>query len=180
MNPLDRAIGFFAPEKALRRVQARRSLALEKRSYDAGRPTRSTAGWRRPSTSARSETYEGLPYLRASSHDIVRNNPHGAKILGDLAKDLVGTGIILRADTGNKALNKRVDALADEFFETIDIDGVTENFAGFQMLAARALFEGGEAVLRRHIRPQRIGLTVPLQFSLFEREQLIGCFFSLF
>ena len=172
MNPLDRAIGFFAPSAALRRVEARQRLetAGQKRFYDAGRPSRATAGWRRPFTSSRSETYAGLPYLRASSHDVVRNNPHGAKIIADLANDLIGTGILPRADTGNKRLNKRVDALAAEFFAAMDADGVTNNYAGYQLLATRAFLEGGEAVSRRLLRPSRMGLKVPLQFSLMESE----------
>lgn len=170
MNPLDRAIGFFAPERALRRERARQELAAQARSYDAGRPSRSTAGWRRPFTSARSETYAALPYLRASSHDIVRNNPHGAKIIGDLAKDIIGTGIMPRANTGSKALNKKVDAVMGEYLAQIDADGITENYAGFQMLAARAFLEGGEAVFRRFVRPSRLGLAVPLQFALMEGE----------
>ena len=171
MNPLDRAIGFFAPATALRRLGARQQLArATKRFYDAGAPTRSTAGWRRPFSSARSETYQALPYLRAGSHDVVRNNPHGAKALGSLADDLIGTGIMPRANTGRKALNKKVDAVAAEFFASIDADGITKNYPAFQRLAARAFFEGGEAVLRRYVRPTKLGLAVPLQFALLEGE----------
>lgn len=171
MNPLDRAIGFFAPATALRRLGARQQLArATKRLYDAGAPTRTTAGWRRPFSSARSETYQALPYLRAGAHDIVRNNPHGAKALGSLADDLIGTGIMPRANTGRKALNKKVDAVAAEFFAAIDADGITKNYPAFQRLAARAFFEGGEAVLRRYVRPTRLGLAVPLQFALLEGE----------
>lgn len=148
--------------------------AAQKRFYDAGRPSRSTALWRRPFTSARSETYAALPYLRASSHDTVRNNPHGAKMVADLAKDIIGTGITPRADTGNEALNKEVDEVAAEFFANIDADGITKNYAGFQLLAARAMLEGGEAVFRRYVRPTRVatrlGLKVPLQFALCEGE----------
>lgn len=170
MNRLDRVIGFFAPERALRRTQARAQLAQATRFYDAGQPTRATAGWRRPLTSARSETYAALPYVRASSHDVARNNPHAAKIIADLAKDCIGTGIVPRADTGNKRLNKRVDAVAKEFFASMDADGVTQNYAGYQLLAARALFEGGEAVSRRLVRPMSLGLPLPLQFALMEGE----------
>lgn len=172
MNRLDRAISVFAPQAALRRVRARQQLAGLQRSYDAGRPTRSTAGWRRPFTSARSETYAGLPYLRASAHDLVRNNPHIAKVAADLAKDLVGTGIMPRADTGKKSLNKQVDAVAAEFFGAMDADGITKNYSGYQLLMARAFFEGGEAVHRRLIRPSRLKLPLPLQFALLEGDYI--------
>lgn len=172
MNAIDRAIGWVAPQMALRRAEARTALAVQQRSYDAGRPTRSTAGWRRPFTSARSETYAALPYVRASAHDLVRNNPHAAKVVGSLAVDLIGTGIVPKANTGNKRLNKRIDAVAKRFFAEMDADGITKNYAGFQLLAARALLEGGEAIFRRYVRPTSIGLHVPLQFSLLESEYL--------
>ena len=81
MNKLDRVIGYFSPKRALRRTQARGQLSQAIRAYDAGQPTRATAGWRRPFTSARSETYAALPYLRASAHDVVRNNPHAASLV---------------------------------------------------------------------------------------------------
>ncbi|WP_158810222.1 phage portal protein [Beijerinckia sp. L45] len=142
------------------------------RTYDAAKPGRATAGWRRPWTSARSETYLALPWLRASSHDLVRNDPHSAKIIGTLATDLVGTGIMPKANTGNKRLNKKVDEIAKAFFANMDADGVTANYAGFQLLAARSFLESGEAILRRYIRPSRMGLKVPLQFSLLESEFL--------
>ena len=170
MNPLDRAIGFFSPHAALARVKARNSLQAAQRFYDAGQPTRATAGWRRPWTSAKSETYASLRYLRSSAHDIVRNNPHGAKMVADLAKDTIGTGIMPRANTGKKRLDKKVDAIAKEFFKAMDADGITHNYAGFQLLAARALYEGGEGVVRRLVRPTRLGLKVPLQFALMEGE----------
>lgn len=173
MNPLDRAIGFFSPATALRREKERQQLkVVAKRFYDAGAPTRTTAGWRRPFSSARSETYQALPFLRAGAHDIVRNNPHGAKALGSLADDLVGTGIMPRANTGRKTLNKKVDAVAAEFFAAIDADSITKNYPAFQRLAARAFFEGGECVLRRYVRPNRLGLSVPLQFALLEGEYI--------
>ncbi len=172
MNALDRLIGYVAPTTAVRRVESRARLAASQRFYDAARPGRGTAGWRRPFTSARSETYAGLPWLRASAHDVVRNNPHAAKIVSSLAHDLIGTGIMPRADTGRKALNKKVDALAAEFFRDMDADGITKNYPGYQVLAARALFEGGEAVSRRFIRPRRLGLKVPLQFALLEGEYI--------
>lgn len=162
MNPISRALNWVARRPA--------GPAVQKRFYDAGRPSRSTALWRRPFTSARSETYAALPYLRASAHDIVRNNPHGAKAIADLAKDMIGTGIMPRADTGSEELNKKVDEVAADFFATIDADGITKNYAGFQTLAARSMLEGGEAVVRRYIRPTRLGLKVPLQFALMEGE----------
>ena len=90
--------------------------------------------------------------------------------MADLAKDCIGTGIVPRANTGRKGLNKKVDAVAAKFFAAMDADGITQNYAGFQLLAARAMFEGGEAVLRRLVRPTRLGLAVPLQFALMEGD----------
>lgn len=172
MNLLDRAIGWVSPETGLRRAAARTRLGAQKRLYDAATPSRQTAPWRRPFTSSRSETYLALPWLRASAHDNARNDPHTAKAIGTLAVDLVGTGIKPKAATGNKRLNKKVDAVLADALKAIDADGVTPNFWGFQLLAARTFFEDGEAILRKRVRPTRLGLSVPLQFSLMEGEFL--------
>ncbi len=149
MNAVDRLVGYFSPAAGLRRAQDRQQLASVSRSYEAARPNRATAGWRRPATSARSETYVALRELKAGSHDTVRNNPHGAKIISTLAVDIVGTGIQPRADTGNKALNRKVDKLAKRFFKRMSVDETVKSYGGYQLLAARAFLEGGEAVHRR-------------------------------
>ncbi len=81
MNAVDRLVGYFSPAAGLRRAQDRQQLASVSRSYEAARPNRATAGWRRPATSARSETYVALRELKAGSHDTVRNNPHGANVV---------------------------------------------------------------------------------------------------
>ncbi len=81
MNAVDRLVGYFSPAAGLRRAEARQQLVGAARSYEAARPNRATAGWRRPATSARSETYTALRDLRAGSHDTVRNNPHGANVV---------------------------------------------------------------------------------------------------
>ena len=170
MNSVDRLIGYFAPGRAVQRAKHRQQLATTQRFYEAAKPGRATAGWRRPFTSAASETYAGLPWLRASSHDLGRNNPHAAKIISSLATGLIGNGIRPQANTGNKRLNKKVDALAKRFFREMDADGITENFAAFQTLLARSFLEGGEAVIRKYVRPTGAGLNVPLQFALLEGD----------
>ncbi len=170
MNTVDRLVGYFAPGAALQRAKARQQLEANQRFYDAARPGRQNAGWRRPFTSAPSETYAGLPWLRASAHDLGRNNPHAAKIISSLATGLIGNGIRPQANTGNKRLNKRVDAIAKRFFREMDADGTTENLAAFQTLLARSFLEGGEAVIRKYVRPSKSGLQVPLQFALLEGD----------
>ena len=170
MNAVDRVVGYFSPATGLARAKARQQLAASQRFYDAAKPGRQTAGWRRPFTSAASETYAGLPWLRASAHDLGRNNPHAVKAISSLATGLIGSGIRPQANTGNKRLNRKVDALAKQFFREMDVDGVTKNFAGFQVLLARAFLEGGEAVLRRYVRPTSASLAVPLQFGLLEGD----------
>ena len=169
MNLLDRAIGYVSPAAGLRRQQARRLLGA-RRNYDAAQPSRATAGWRRPFTSSRSETYLALPWLRAGSHDLVRNDPHVAKIIGSLTVDIVGTGIMPKANTGNKRLNRKVDALAERFFLEMSADGATSNLAGYQALAVRAFLEGGEVMSRRYVRSTSEDFAVPLQFALLESE----------
>ncbi len=52
----------------------------------------------------------------------------------------------------------------------MSIDEAVKNYGGYQLLATRSFLESGEAVHRKLLRPVRLGLPVPLQFSLMESE----------
>ena len=170
MNRLDRLVGWFAPERGLARARARIQAEALARFYDAARPGRATHGWPAPQTSAASETYAALPWLRARSRDLERNNPHIAKMNASLVDNLVGDGIMPKANTGDEQRDAYIDReIAAPFFEALDADGM-HDLVGLQRLGARIMISGGEAVLRRRRRFSSDALPLPLQLQLLEGD----------
>lgn len=176
LTKLDRLVGWFSPRRGLARARARTALTalpeLQARFYDAARASRQTYGWLAGLTSANAETWGGLAVLRARSRELVRNNPHARKAISSLVNNCIGTGIRIRAKTGDAALDKRVNALfADEFGKNCDVEG-HYHFAGLQKLAVRSFFEGGEAIFLRRPQAKSSGLKVPLQYQVIEGDFL--------
>lgn len=173
-NLLDRAIGYVAPGWGAQRARSRAITdLLEQRGYDGARVSRRTDGWTPVSSSANAEVGRDAVRLRDRSRDLVRNNPHMAKAITSLVANIIGTGIVPRADTGNDTLNKRIDAAFAQFVGSADADGQLD-FYGLQTLACRAMIESGEVVLRRRPRRSSDGLAVPMQVQVLEADMLDG------
>lgn len=103
--------------------------------------------------------------------DLVRNNPHAAKAVSSLVAYIIGDGIMPRAKTGDRALDKKVNDLWDKFAAKADADGQLDVY-GLQTLIAREMIEGGEALVRRRNRRLRDGLPVPVQFQVLESDMI--------
>ncbi len=169
---LDRAIGWVSPKAGLARQVARAKMAIARRGYDAAGSSRQTWGWTVSGFSANAETYGALWALRARARDLVRNNAHAAKAIEVLVNNLVGTGIVVRAKTGDDALDKRINELWATHADELDADG-RHDFFGLQRVAARAWFESGEVLLRRRRRRPSDGFAVPVQRQLLEGDLLV-------
>ena len=167
----DRAIGVVAPRAALRRVLARQSLGALSRGYDGAAKGRRTDGWRAAGTSADSEVAIAGALLRDRMRDLVRNNPHAAKAVSVLVNNIVGSGIIPRAASGNEKLDAQANKLWASWAAQCDADGQLD-FDGLQTLACRQMIEAGEVLLRRRPRRPGDGLDVPLQLQLLEADML--------
>lgn len=171
MNFLDRAIGFVRPASALRRARQRAAIAMLTRSYEGARAGRRTEGWTVAGASANAEIGGALPRLRDRTRDLVRNNPYAAKAVQAVVSNLVGTGILPRARSGDTGVNEQADRLWTRFAEGCDADGLTD-FSGLQALIVRAMVESGECLLRFRERRIADGLAVPLQLQLLEPDHL--------
>lgn len=162
------------PRWALERARARLQFdAL--RNYDAAKSSRRTRGWRAGNGSADAEVAPALPVLRARSRDLVRNNPYASAGLDGLISFQVGTGIVPRSATGDKALDKLADALFAEWSTTCDLAGEGDFFQ-LQALAARERAEAGEVLTmlvpltKAEMRAR--GTPVPLALQMLEADYL--------
>ena len=168
---LDRAIGAVAPRTALKRVLARQSFEAIARGYDGAAQGRRTGGWRTSATSADAEVAIAGALLRDRMRDLVRNNPHAAKAVSALVNNIIGSGIIARAASGNEKIDAQANKLWANWSAQCDADGQLD-FLGLQTLACRQMIEAGEVFLRRRPRRLNDGLDVPLQLQLLEADML--------
>lgn len=171
LDLLDRAIGAFAPQAALRRLKARAELAALARGYDGAARGRRTEGWRSANSSADHEIAAAGSLLRARMRDLVRNNPHAAKAVSVLVNNIIGAGIIPRAASGKARLDAEVNALWEAWSIQCDADGQLD-FLGLQTLACRQMVEAGEVLVRKRPRRASDGLVVPLQLEVLEADML--------
>jgi len=167
---IDSALAIVAPRRAATRYAAKVAIANLRRGYEAGGKTRATEGWRGSNASADAEIAVAGPVLRDRSRDLVRNNALAAQAVQVLVNNIVGPGIRPRAASGNKALNKRVDALWRGFAGSCDFYGHTD-FHGLLNLAVREMVEAGDILALKITTPSG-GKTVPLKIQLREIDHL--------
>ena len=107
--------------------------------------------------------------LRAVSHRLMRDNPHARKGKTTFISNMVGDGIVPRADTGNEELDETVRNLWNRWAKRAEAGGRLDVY-GLQQVAAGAWFESGEVLARRWIRSTSEGLAVPMQLQLLESD----------
>jgi lambda family phage portal protein len=172
---LDRAIGVFAPlaaaQRGLARVAMRDVDALLARRFDAASSKGRAQTWRPTGGSANAENYPALDLIRRRARDMAMNDGWGAQICQKLPAKMIGTGILPRADSKDKAVRERARDAWLSFVENSDPSGQSD-FYGQSLLAAATLVRSGEALVRWRIRSKDSGLRVPLQCEVLEPDYL--------
>lgn len=143
------------------------------RAYEGAGKGKRVQNWRTPSTSVNAENLPALSTLRDRSRDLIRNNGYAAKAIAELVGNTIGTGIIAKISSPRAGAEKALRAAWESWAETteIDADGL-HDFYGLQALMARAMFEGGEVLIRRRWRNFSDGLSVPMQIQILESDYL--------
>jgi lambda family phage portal protein len=140
---LDRLIEPFNPDLAARRLRARSGLSLA-RQFDVAATSRRTRNWNRPSTDADAESWRARAKLRASGHDLVRNNKYAEAGVRHLVADMIGDGIAPQFSHAEPAVAQKAQ---DEWKRWAEgkVDG-HDDFYGFQKTAAWGVVVGGETL----------------------------------
>ncbi|RKP43800.1 phage portal protein [Pararobbsia silviterrae] len=163
-NLFDRAVEYFAPMRAAKRLRAR--MALDSvRGFDGAKRGPRSAGWKAGGGSANAELAPALATLRNRSRDLVRNNGHIKHALNVKVGNLIGTGIKAKFD------DEALQALWNDWIEECDAGGLLD-FNGIQAQTCRAMEESGECFLRFRTRTLDDDLTVPLQLQVLEADFL--------
>lgn len=164
INPIDRVIGFFDPDRGLRRHRAR---TLLHRAYE-GASLRD--GWRpkRPGASANADHAADAATLRVRSRSLEQNVPYIAQGMRSHVANIVGTGIVPKSLA---AEGRKLDETWARFVPMADADGQLDAY-GLMALAYRTAERDGECLMR--IRSRRIedGLPAPVQFQVLEIDWL--------
>lgn len=143
------------------KVAAAAQAAFQNR-YDAGGNGPRVKRWNPPATGPQ-KALQGFERMRSRVHDAVRNDWAAESSTQKWVTNLVGTGIRPRFKS------KPHRAIWDMFVKTADADGVLDVY-GLQVLTGRALFDGGEAFLRRRPRRATSPLDIPVQVQVIEGE----------
>lgn len=167
MNPLDRVIGYFSPERGERRAAAR----LRLRAYDAALSGPRRQGFGGRSTSANVEVGSGLRPLRDRARSMVRNTAHGHAIVDVMVRHVVGTGMTPVWDTGSDALDNRASDLFEGWCRRSDVEGEMD-FSAQQQLAARSMVEAGEMVARLVDLRRSDDREIPFRVQLLEGDHI--------
>ena len=152
-------------------IEGYRRRHAERFRYDGATAGRRAYGWYANSTDVNVELMGSLIWLRNRSRDLIRNNPYAARAVEELAGNVVGTGIVPKAKTGNAGIDKLIDAEWPFFAEACDTPQRLD-FYGMQTLTVRTMAESGEAIVRFRPQAADFGLRIPLQRQMLEADFL--------
>lgn len=167
-NLLDRAVSWVSPAAGVRRMRARAALDSAReviRGFDGAGRNIKGLNWRTPGTSGTAELAPALSALRNRSRALVRDNgyiKHAVRVWG---ANLVGTGIVAKLE------NPSVQKVWNQWITQCDADGLL-NFAGQQLMVARAMRVSGECLVRFRVRRPDDDMVVPLQLQVLEADFL--------
>lgn len=178
---LDRAIERLAPAWALRRHQARTTMALSGGYVGAGYSER-MAYWQPGVQDADADTLGDLRELRARSRDLVRNSPIAAGAVETQVTHVVGSGLTLQsridaealglssdeAEAWQAATERRYRLWASSTYCDV-ADELT--FAEQQDLALRTRIESGDAFVVLASKP-RPGWPFTLALQIIEADRI--------
>lgn len=163
-NMLDRAIAYFSPVKAQKRMAARGVMAVAGGYYGARRDVASLGAWQPTGGGPNADIISDLPMLRARSRDLGRNAPIVVGANNTAIRGIVGTGLSCTpaidanvlglseeaAATWNKGARARYEVWAASRDVAVNRRG---NAYDLQKLARRTWQESGDvAVLTPLVR----------------------------
>jgi lambda family phage portal protein len=177
---LDKLIGVFSPQAAVRRTQHRKTL---QRMYAGAEASRLTNNKKPKNQSADSELLGpfGADSLRAWSRALVRDNAYAWGVVDTIVSSVIGTGITAQSQvetpegTDVEDVNEVRDKVWQEWCEVCDVNGRL-NFAEIQQLAQREMVEAGEVLIHLVNTPSNkyrgIYRPVPFALELIEADRL--------
>lgn len=173
MNPLDSAIAFFAPGRAVKRAQARMAL----RHYESAEPSRLRT-IKRSRQSIDHDTLRGAKTIREAARWMDQNYDLALGALDVLVRNVVGTGIVpepltrLRDGTLASDFNTELSAWFTKWSRYPEVTGELD-YSAAQRLKALTLFRDGESFtqyVQGEFPSQPHGTEVPFSIELIDPD----------
>ena len=180
---IDDVVGFFSPERAMRRKTFRQVIRIGASYFQGARKNRLTYNWATGQESADTAIYSDLQILRDRSRDLNRNNSIASGITTTVCVNVIETGITpqSRIDTKNgfidpdkaKAFQSQAEAIWQKWGPWADASRRL-TIDEIQALAVRQILESGEFLAtRRALKPER-GRPYMLCLDIIEPDRLGG------
>ena len=175
-NIVDKAIEFFSPARAVRRLRARAMMSLAGGYIGASRSRRQLKQWSPYGYDADSDILFDLPTLRERSRDLIRNTPLATGAIKTKVSNIVGSGLKLQSRIDRGVLNL-TDSQADAweakterewrlFWESKDCDSArTLNGNAITRMVYRQTIENGDVFvllprIQRKDNPYKLTLQI--------------------
>lgn len=145
INWLDRLIGFFSPETAYKRIAYRQA-------YSAGEMHRRQDGWMPVDGNAERLNTMSREIVRRKARDLERNSDIMNALLAAFERNVVGSGFVPQADTGDEELNNQIERVFREWCKpkNCDISGVQSFNEMCNMIVRRLKVDGGILLLKTY------------------------------
>lgn len=191
MNLLEKTIGFFSPEKALKRADARRKLQVVNNLVGSGSgygrhgasyAKKSLMAWMSSGRNADDDIVDSIETLRGRSRDLYMGVPLATGALKTVRTNVVGSGLLLNAQIDAKFLGL-TDEQAQEWernverewklwAETVQCDVERrQNFYQLQSLVLLSALMSGDVFVTMPII-KRVGSVYDLRIGLIEADRV--------
>lgn len=176
----DRIVAWFSPAAGMERLKARVVMDASGGFKAASQSSRAMRNWWTTETSANADISPGLPRMRARSRDLVRNTPLATGAVNTVVTNVVGDGLVLKAQIDRSVLNMTTEqadaweaAAEREFAIWAKRPDFTDrqNFDGLQQLALRSMLESGDCFVVRRRRIDR-GDVYGVKLQLVEADRV--------
>lgn len=194
MNFLDRVVGYFSPERAVRRLGARSALdQIEKLAggsggYEAAKMSRLNRLMRGTRENENAIPRAQVDRLRWMSWNLYRNNPFARKIVRNLSAKVIGRGIRPRPQAVDRQGKPHIEfrRAASTLWELVgkqmDYNGLPgfggQHFTHLAKMALRSTILGGECLYQIRVLSdtmrERRGAILPVAVQLVHPDRLDG------
>lgn len=171
-NSIDRFVGFFFPERGMRRQYFRTQLARSAK-YAAAKSTRLTGNWSPLDSNVNTIIQASSGAVRARVRQLVRDFPYFARAVNILTDYTVGSGIMfqsrIRTPDGKKQDPDKIQKVEDAFNFWADEADFAGQLHYYEMmrLAKRQDSETGEFILIKKRLKNEPGRYIPVPWERF-------------
>ncbi len=165
INFMDRVIGFFSPKKAYERIAYRQA-------YTAGDMHRRRDDWAPMDGNLERLNAMSRDFVRRKARDLERNSDIMNAVIEAFERNVVGSGFVPQADTGDETLNQEIEDVFREWTKpaNCDITGAQGFNEICNMIVRRMKIDGGILFVKTYGGNPRI----PFQLQAREVSDLEG------